>query len=400
VGQRRKFGSVRKLPSGRWQAAYLGPDDLRRTAPTTFATKTDADKWLVLTQSAMLNNDWRDPAPGRQLLGSYAKTWIEERPNLRGKTLDLYRWLVSRHIEPRLSQMQLTEITPAHVRSWRANLLNDGVSDSTCAKAYRLLRAILNTAVADGVLQRNSCQIPGAGSEHPAERPVLDLEQVLKLGEIVPPRFRALIHLATFGSLRYGEATALNRIDVAEDGRLVRIRATYVERSDGTIQLGPPKSRAGRRAVGLPSFAADVVVEHLNTYVGEAQESLLFTGSTGQPLRRSGFNRAANWPEAVAAIDAPGLHFHDLRHTGNTIAAGTPGTSTRDLMDRMGHDSMRAALIYQHATRDADRRIAEAIDQQFQQTRSGQLPTVARLLYEPGKRPGPETGPINAGPEM
>ncbi|MDQ2957151.1 MAG: hypothetical protein M3Y42_09325 [Actinomycetota bacterium] len=246
------------------------PDDLRRTAPATFPRKTDADRWLVLTQSAMLNNDWRDPAPGRQLLAGYGKTWIEERPNLRGKTLDLYRWLASRHIEPRLGPMQLTEIAPAHVRTWRAGLLNDGVSDSTCAKAYRLLRAVLNTAVADGVLQRNPCQIPGAGSEHPAERPVLDLEQVLRLSEIVLRRFRALIHLATFGSLRYGEATALNRVDVAENGRLVRIRGTYVERSDGTIQLGPPKSRAGRRAVSLPTFAADIVVEHLNTYVGEA----------------------------------------------------------------------------------------------------------------------------------
>ncbi|MDQ2837451.1 MAG: hypothetical protein M3Y42_09330 [Actinomycetota bacterium] len=66
----------------------------------------------------------------------------------------------------------------------------------------------------------------------------------------------------------------------------------------------------------------------------------------------------------------------------------------------MGHDSMRAVLIYQHATRDADRRIAEAIDQQFQQTRGGQPLTVARLLHERGKQPGPETGPIDAGPEM
>ena len=51
----------------------------------------------------------------------------------------------------------------------------------------------------------------------------------------------------------------------------------------------------------------------------------------------------------------PGLHFHDLRHTGNVLAAQT-GASTRDLMARMGHDDMRAALIYQRATSEADRR--------------------------------------------
>jgi integrase len=51
----------------------------------------------------------------------------------------------------------------------------------------------------------------------------------------------------------------------------------------------------------------------------------------------------------VAAIGAPGLHFHDLRHTGNTLASRAPGASLRDVMARMGHDSPRAALIYQHA---------------------------------------------------
>jgi hypothetical protein len=73
------------------------------------------------------------------------------------------------------------------------------------------------------------------------------------------------------------------------------------------------------------------------------------------------FNPLVGWLEAVEAIGEPGLHFHDLRHTGNTLAAAT-GVSTRDLMARMGHDSMNAAIIYQHATREADRVIADGLD--------------------------------------
>lgn len=65
---------------------------------------------------------------------------------------------------------------------------------------------------------------------------------------------------------------------------------------------------------------------------------------------------------------APGLRFHDLRHTGNTFAAAT-GVSTRDLMARMGDDSINAAIIYQHATRQADRVIAEALDTQMRAVR-------------------------------
>ncbi len=43
----RRFGNVRKLPSGRCQARYLGPDGRRRSAPETFDTKKDAERWLT-----------------------------------------------------------------------------------------------------------------------------------------------------------------------------------------------------------------------------------------------------------------------------------------------------------------------------------------------------------------
>jgi hypothetical protein len=76
---------------------------------------------------------------------------------------------------------------------------------------------------------------------------------------------------------------------------------------------------------------------------------------------RGNFNKLVRWPEVVQSIGAPGSYFHDLRHTGNTIAART-GASTRELMARMGHDSAQAAIVYQHAAAEADRAIAEAVD--------------------------------------
>jgi integrase len=67
------------------------------------------------------------------------------------------------------------------------------------------------------------------------------------------------------------------------------------------------------------------------------------------------------WPQAVMSVGAEGLHFHDLRHTGNTFAAAG-GAGIKDLMARMGHDSERAAMIYQHQARGADKTITSAID--------------------------------------
>jgi integrase-like protein len=92
------------------------------------------------------------------------------------------------------------------------------------------------------------------------------------------------------------------------------------------------------------------------------RRAFVFTGEAGRTIWRGGFNKLVKWSEAVAAIGAAGLHFHDLRHTGNTLASRVPGASLRDVMARMGHDSPRAVLIYQHTNREADHGIADAMD--------------------------------------
>ncbi|CNF21674.1 phage integrase family protein [Mycobacterium tuberculosis] len=85
-------------------------------------------------------------------------------------------------------------------------------------------------------------------------------------------------------------------------------------------------------------------------------------------LRLGNFRRASRWALAVETLGLPNLHFHDPRHTGNTLAAQS-GASLRDLMDRMGHDSARAAMIYQHATSQTGRAIADALNAKIEAER-------------------------------
>ena len=90
------------------------------------------------------------------------------------------------------------------MRHWRKGLLDSGASPITVAKAYRLLKAVMNTAVDDGLIGRNPCRIKGAGQEKSPERPVLTIRQVFHLADVVDARFRALILFAVFASLRWG----------------------------------------------------------------------------------------------------------------------------------------------------------------------------------------------------
>jgi integrase len=375
---RRRFGGLRKLPSGRWQASYCDPDGQRRFAPDTFATKRAGEQWLNVTETDLLRGEWLNPDDHRVSLSEFGNRWIKERPGLRPRTFGLYQSLFRKHIEPRLGKVAVGDLTTARVRTWRTGLLDLGVSATTTAKAYRLLRSILMTAADDGVIARNPCRIRGAGTEPTPERPVLSVVQVSELAVRLPEPFGLMALVTTYGSLRWGEVTALRRNDFDPLSGVVRIRTAFSRDYSGKIQRGAPKSRAGHRAVVLPRPIADRLSAHLDGgRVGDDEEALIFPGDKGGPLHRSNFNKRVSWPENVAAIAAPGLHFHDLRHTGNTLAA-TTGASLRDLMTRMGHDSMRAALIYQHNTEGADRKIADALEA---------LLTTEALLSPPGELP-------------
>jgi integrase len=230
----------------------------------------------------------------------------------------------------------------------------------TVAKAYRLLRTILNDAVEDGLLVRNPCTIRGAGVERSPERRSASVAQVYELADAIEPRYRLMVLLATFCGLRLGELLALRRETVNLLHRRIEVVEQLQELSSGVLEFGPPKSAAGVRSVSVPPHVMHDLEAHLAEWVEPEPSSLVFTGPRTDVLRRLTFTTA--WNRARSAVGLAQLHFHDLRHTGNTLAAST-GASTKELMVRMGHSSTRAALIYQHASLERDAAIADGVSE-------------------------------------
>ncbi|MFF5763050.1 tyrosine-type recombinase/integrase [Streptomyces tanashiensis] len=363
-GKRRRFGAVRKLPSGRFQARYQGPDGLTRSAPETFASQTDADRWLVRKEAEILDGKWKNP-DDKVLFGVYADAWFRER-DYAATTRERNGSALRLHILPTFADVVLSEITTPQIRRWRAGLLESGVGEPTVAKAYQILRAILNTTVDDELIQRNPCRIKGAGAAKTAERPFLEVTEVFQLADAVPARFRVFILLAAFTGLRFGELAALQRHDVDLDRRTVAVRRSLAEtRTDG-IMVKTPKSAAGVRTVAFPASLAEGLATHLAVYAEPGRTGLVFAGARGGQLRRNNFRRL--WLRALKTTGLRDVHFHDLRHTGNTLAA-TGGATTRELMQRMGHSSVRAALIYQHLVNGRDHAIAAHVDEQIRKVR-------------------------------
>jgi integrase len=250
---RRRFGRVRKLPSGRWRARYPGPDGVDRPAPRTFATKRDAEVWLAKTELDIIGDQWLDPAAGAITFRDYASAWIAERPNLRPKTVELYNYLLQRHLLATFGVLTLADIREPMIRRWRKERLDSGVGSVTLAKAYRLLKAIMGTAVDDGAIRRNPCRLKGGGQESSPERPVLTVAQVFDLAEAIIGRYRALVLLGSFGSLHWGELAALRRSDIDLAVCTVRIERTLTELQSGQLSFGPPKSVAGAGPSSFPN---------------------------------------------------------------------------------------------------------------------------------------------------
>src|SRR5262249_41917448 len=155
----------------------------------------------------------------------------------------------------------------------------------TVAKAYRLLKAILNTAIDDGLIRRNPCRIKGASVEKSQERPVLSVRQVFDLAEAIGLRYQALILIAVFGGLRWGELAALRRCDVDLEAGTVRVFRQLAEQRGGGYVFGPPKSDAGKRVVVIPDVIMPAVRQHMSWVTQPGEETLVFTSPTGAPLR-------------------------------------------------------------------------------------------------------------------
>lgn len=352
---KREYGSVRRLPSGRWQARYRNTGGQMIAAPETFTTKGDATAWLAAVRTDQSRGRFVDPKAGRVTIADFSARFLEERV-LSQRTRETYDGLLKLHILPALGDIEIGQLAPGTVRSWHTRVARK--HQSTAAKAYRLLTTMLNTAVVDELIVRNPCKIEGAGKEQAAERPIATVAEVHALVAAMPERFRAIVLLATWCHLRKGELCALRRRDIDLMRRSVTVGRTLQQLRNGQIIVKEPKTAAGRRKIAIPPNAVPAIKHHLDNYVSADPNSLVFTGEKGGPLRPGVLQK--NWARARLAIGRPDLHLHDLRHTGNTWAAAT-GASTRELMSRMGHSSPDAALRYQHATEDRDRVIAKAL---------------------------------------
>lgn len=369
---RRGFGRIRRLPSGNFQAAYTVGGRVY-AAPDTFSARYLAEGWLGQEARAVKLGTWVPPDQRDEedesdahddsadvTFGQFATEWLDDRraldPDdkraLRPSSSKEYGLLLKNHLLPVLGSVRLADLTPEVIEDWHRQMGHKRIPRAR-AKAYSLLRTILNAAISDKrypAFRMNPCQIDGAGRVKRLKDPVTATdEEVATIVAHMPERLRLAVLLGCWGAMRYGEVFELRRKDVEfvkDDGEelvFMHVRRGVVWVKGQTV-IGEPKTKEGKRVVVLPPHLTESVRDHLAAHVGRAPNSLLFPAERGGSLRPSGFQ--APWHHAREAAGREDLKFHHLRHTG-AVWFARAGATIADLQGRLGHATPATAMIYQ-----------------------------------------------------
>ena len=322
----------------------------------TFTTKADAGAWLANIESEVHRGTWIDPLLGQENFADYATRWLDARTLLRKSTRGKYGRHLRLHILPVLGKKELSSITATDVRHWYYALAKK--HKVTADDCYRTLRVIMNTALADGRIAKSPMTVKGAGTVATGERPTGSVAEIQAAVDAIPERYRVVLLLGAWCQARISEILALQRCHIDLEARTVRIEQTWIRPETGPAEIGPPKTEAGKRTIGMPNNVVPVLAEHLENFVGPKATDWLIGTKNGTAVSYHNFSR--EWTKARKVAGRPDLHFHDLRHTGLTWSAST-GASLAELMHRGGHANPRAAIRYQHATKDQDKALTAAL---------------------------------------
>ena len=361
TNHRRAWGQIRRLPSGNYQASYLGPDGCRHIAALTYSTRSRAEGWLNDERRLIENREWspqtvRAVAATTITAADYADEWLRlKHRTLKPRTVTHYRAILDTYIKPApLGALPMGYLTAAAVRTWYAGL--DSGAPTMRAHTYGLLHAICATAVDDELIAVNPCRIKGAIHTSARREPViLTPGEVAAVADAIEGRYRGLVLIAAWCGLRWGEVTELRRKDIGVGAEAITVARGVTHR--GGCNIDTPKSGKGRRVVVPPHIRADIK-HHLDTHTGADAEALLFTPPrSGCHLSDRTFRYY--FTPALAQIGRTGVRIHDLRHFAGTQAARVGNLV--ETMNHLGHSTVAASLRYQHMVSGRDVEIADAL---------------------------------------
>jgi integrase len=291
--------------------------------------------------------------------GEWADEWLTTSVHLKPKTTAGYESILRNRVLPVFGETRVSAITQLDVRRFVADLAAAGDEPGTIRNTFNVLRLVFGTALGSGAIRTNPC----AGVRMPRstrdEMLFLQPEEILRLADAITPAFRVLVLFAAYTGLRAGEIGALRvgRLDLSRGTALVRESLADVK---GKLVFGPTKTYAHRTA-RLPRFLCEALADHLANGQHDPT-SLVFTTTTGRPIRHNLFYARHFKPAVLRAGLPAALRFHDLRHTCAALLIAQ-GAHPKAIMERLGHSSIQVTLDrYGHLFPGLDEALSDGLE--------------------------------------
>jgi integrase len=347
----------------KWQVLYRDPATKKERSAGVFTRKSDATKQRRAIEYQIQTGEWIDPSLQETLYANWTATWIDARSDLKPKTLDGYRSLLRSRVLPTFGEVRLRDIRSADIERWVADMADEQLSPSRIRQAYNVLSSSLKAAVRNDMIRSN----PAEGVKLPKmtinEMRHLTPAEVEMIASRVGDDYEVLVYVLAYCAIRAGEAVALTRQNVNIVRRELRIVESATE-INGHIRFGATKNRRNRN-VTVPRFLMKLMEDHLERYVGEEPDALVFGSPHREPLRLSNFRHRV-WYPALKGTDLEGVRIHDLRHTGASILINQ-GLHPKIVQQHLGHSSIVVTMDrYGHLYPSDNERVQDALDAAFE----------------------------------
>ena len=363
-------GTITKRGKNSWQVKYDLPRDQgkrRQRYATVTGTYKDAQRALTRLLGAVDAGTHVDPS--QMTLAEYLQAFFATPAKVSPKTLERYRELAERQIIPHLGALKLQKLRPEHIPQWHGTLLQTGLAPRTVGHAHRLLARVLGYAVENGTLARNVAVIRKPPKVEEQEIEILTAEQIAEVRtKLAGHGLASVVELALATGMRRGELLGLQWGDVDLVAGTLRVERS-VEETRAGLRLKPPKTKRGRRSIGLGEGAIamlrgrKVQQMELRLAIGAGAikpDTLVFSTIEGELLSPDNLSR--DWCRVRTAKKLPPIPFHALRHTHASVLLRA-GVDVLTVSRRLGHGKASVTLdTYGHLIGGADEAAAAAIE--------------------------------------
>ena len=355
--------------NGGWRARWRDQSGKQRAR--TFRLKADAIAFEAKMRLDARTRGFVAPSSGKTSVNELSELWLAASLHLAPGTLFTYRRDLERYILPALGSVTLERISGDMIQRFLAEEL-DTYAPSTVHRHYRTLNALFGWALRQGRILSNPCLTVNAPKIPRKEAKFLSVEEVERVADEMPDRYRAFILVAAWGGLRWGELTGLRRGSV--NGARITITEQLVL-EDGEFVRRPPKTPSSRRTVLLPASIGEELAGHMQKFSPLEADSLVFVNKNGSPIGQ--FFRRSVWPAAcfraglarqevnpkTAKLEIRGAPtIHQLRHTAVALAIAA-GAHPKAIQARLGHSSIMVTMnTYGHLLDAVGEEVAEALD--------------------------------------